>query len=261
MSTTTRRRAGVDRHLGRDLAGQLAELSLQRTNTRLTRVAGDGRAQRGLRQRDLVGAQPGQLDLARQQVALGDEDLLVLGVAVEADELHAVEQRRRDGVGDVGRGDEDDVAEVEVDLEVVVAERVVLCRVEHLEQRSRRVATPSAGAQLVDLVEQHDRVHRTGFDHRPGDAARLAADVGATVTADLGLVAHATQRHAHELATHRPGDGLAEAGLADTGRPDEGQHGTRLPWPWPSVGWMSRATRSLRTARNSTMRSFTSSRP
>src|SRR5256886_11991295 len=57
------------------------------------------------------------------------------------------------------------VGQVEVDLEVVVAERVVLRRVEPLEQRGRRVA-PVVAADLVDLVEQHDRVHR----------ARLAED-------------------------------------------------------------------------------------
>ena len=38
--------------------------------------------------------------------------------------------------------------QVEVELEVVVAERVVLRRVEHLEQRRGRVARPAAGASL-----------------------------------------------------------------------------------------------------------------
>ena len=84
-------------------------------------------------------------------------------------------------------------------------------------------------AELVDLVEQHDRVHRAGLDDRPGDAARLAADVGAAVAADLGLVADAAERDAHELAAHRPGDGLAEAGLADAWRADEREDGARLP--------------------------------
>ena len=122
---------------------------------------------------DLVGLERGELQLAGQQVALGDEHLLLVGVAVEADELHPVEQRRRDRVGDVGRGDEHDVAQVELDLQVVVAERVVLRRVEHLEQRRGGVAAPPAGAELVDLVEQDDRVHRPGLHDRPDDAARL----------------------------------------------------------------------------------------
>ena len=46
-------------------------------------------------------------------------------------------------------------------------------------------------------------------------------DVGAAVAADLGLVADAAERDADEPPAHRPGDRLAEAGLADSGRPDE----------------------------------------
>ena len=43
------------------------------------------------------------------------------------------------------------------------------------------------------------------------------------MTADLGLVAHAAERHAHELAAGRLGDRLAERGLADAGRADQAQ--------------------------------------
>jgi len=43
------------------------------------------------------------------------------------------------------------------------------------------------------------------------------------VTADLGLVTHAAERHPDELATRRLGDGLAERGLADAGGTDEAQ--------------------------------------
>ena len=85
-----------------------------------------------------------------------DVDLLVLGVAREADHFHAVEQRRRD-VQRVRRGDEHHVRQVEVDLDVVVAEGVVLLRVEHFEQRRRRIAA-EVRAHLVDLVEQEQRV-------------------------------------------------------------------------------------------------------
>ena len=46
---------------------------------------------------DVVGGQPVALELAGQQVVAGDGDLLVLGVAVEADDLQAVEQRAGDG--------------------------------------------------------------------------------------------------------------------------------------------------------------------
>src|SRR6185295_16691535 len=55
------------------------------------------------------------------------------------------------------------------------------------------------------------------------DLARHRADVRAAVPADLRLVAHAAERHAHELAVGRLRDRLAERGLADAGRADEAQ--------------------------------------
>ena len=46
------------------------------------------------------------------------------------------------------------------------------------------------------------------------------------MTSNLGLVPHASQRCAHELATHGPRDGLAERCLAHTRRPQEAEDGT-----------------------------------
>ena len=57
------------------------------------------------------------------------------------------------------------------------------------------------------------------------EAARQCADVGAAVAADLGLVADAAEAHAHELASERAGDRLAERRLADAGGPDEAEDG------------------------------------
>ena len=99
---------------------------------------------------------------------------------------------------------------------------MVLRRVQHLEQRRRRVAAP-VGADLVDLVEQDHRVHRAGVAQSPDEASRQRADVRPPVAADLGLVADAAERHAHELAAERTRDRLADRGLAGAGRADERQ--------------------------------------
>ena len=69
------------------------------------------------------------------------------------------------------------------------------------------------------------------------------------MTANLGLVAHAAERHAHELAAKRIGNGLGERRLADPGEAEKQRIG-----PFTS-GF------SLRTARYSRTRSFTFSRP
>ena len=112
--------------------------------------------------------------------------------------------------------------QVVVDLQVVVVEGRVLFRVQHLQQGAGRIAAP-VGAHLVDLVEQEEGVGGLGLLHRLDDLAGHRADVGAPVAADLGLVAHAAQRQAHELAPRRLGDRAAERGLADAGRADQAQ--------------------------------------
>ena len=149
--------------------------------------------------------------------------------------------------------DEQHARQVDVDLEVVIAERVVLRRIEHFEQRRRRIAL-EAGADLVDLVEHEHRVHRAGLLQRLHDAAGNRADVGAAVAADLGLVAHAAERDAHELAVHRARDRLAERRLADAGRADEAEDR-----PLDRADAVCCAF-SFCTARYSTMRSLTLSR-
>ena len=45
------------------------------------------------------------------------------------------------------------------------------------------------------------------------------------MTADLGLITHTTQRHAHELAIGGTRDALPQAGLAYAGRTDQAQDG------------------------------------
>ena len=116
--------------------------------------------------------------------------------------------------------------EVELNVEVVVAERVVLSRIEHLEQGRGWVTTP-VGADLVDLVQHDHRVHRPSVSQRPHQPPRKGADVGAAMTADLGLVTHAAERHANELAAGGPRNRFADRGLTGTRRPDQREDHSR----------------------------------
>ena len=106
----------------------------------------------------------------------------------------------------------------------MVDEGVVLLGVEHLEQRARRIA-PEVHAHLVHFVEQEQGIPHADLAHVLQDLAGHRADVGAPVAADLRLVAHAAQRHAHELAVGRARDRLAERGLAHAGGADQAQDG------------------------------------
>ena len=81
-----------------------------------------------------------RLELFAEQVALGDLDLFDLGIAADADDFQAVEQRRRQRVQHVGRGDEKHVAEIVFDAQIMILESVVLLGVEHFHQRGGRVA-------------------------------------------------------------------------------------------------------------------------
>ena len=55
------------------------------------------------------------------------------------------------------------------------------------------------------------------------DPAGQGGDISAAVAADLGLVVHAAQADADELAAQRLGDALAQRGLAGAGRPGEAE--------------------------------------
>ena len=70
----------------------------------------------------------------RDQVLARDLDLLVLGIAGDADDLHAVHERRRN-VERIRRRHEHHIGEIVIDLEIVIVEGVVLLGIENLEQR------------------------------------------------------------------------------------------------------------------------------
>ena len=126
------------------------------------------------------------------------------------------------GIEHVRGRQKEDFGEVERHVEVVIAKRIVLFGIEHFEQRRRRVAA-EIRAELVDLVQDEHRVLRLGAAQPLNDLARQRADVGAPMAADLGLVAHAAERHAHELAAERIGDGLGERRLADARRAEKAE--------------------------------------
>ena len=65
----------------------------------------------------------------------GDLLFLFLQVTGHLDQLHSVEQRPRHGVQAVGGCDEQHLTQVIIDIQIIVMERAVLFRVEHLKQR------------------------------------------------------------------------------------------------------------------------------
>ena len=148
--------------------------------------------QPGARKTDLLAAKAVFLHLLGHQETFGNVDLFVIDVAGEIKNLHTVAQRSGNLVGAVGRGNEHDIAQVEIDLQVVIVKAEVLLRVEHFQQRRAGVA-PEIHAELVDFVQHENGIVGAGLFEALDNAAGQCADVGAPVAPYLGLVPESTQ--------------------------------------------------------------------
>src|SRR5215218_8599125 len=107
----------------------------------------------------------------------------------------------------------------------MIAKRVVLLRIENLEQRRAWIAAVVV-AELVDLVEhQHGIVHSRAAN-RLDDPSRHRADVRAAMTAQLSFIAHATQRHSFKLPPQRARDRSTQRRLTHARRTNKENYRT-----------------------------------
>jgi hypothetical protein len=200
-----------------------ANLPLQVSDASLSCISLDDQPSRVRVDFDLFCRQSIGLALAANQIASRDLQLLLFGVARQADDLHPVQQRTWDGVEHIGGGQEHDPREIERNSQIVVAERRILFRVEYFQHRGRRIALDSA-THLVDFVEHHDAVARARFLDRLNDVAGKRADIGAPVAPDVRFIVNAAETDSHERPLHRSRDRLPERSLADAGRADEAEN-------------------------------------
>ena len=122
----------------RDLARERRDLALHVADTRLARVAANHQADRFIGEGDGLRRQSVVRDLLRDEVLLRDLELLLLGIARQLEHFHPVAQRRRNRVEHVRRRHKQHFRQIERHVEIMIAERVVLLRIEHLEQRRAR---------------------------------------------------------------------------------------------------------------------------
>src|SRR6185436_2899024 len=172
---------------------------------------------------DVLLLQAIRYDLSRQQILPRNGQLLVGQIPGDAQDFHPIAQRLGDPRQRIRGGDEQHLRKVVIDFEVVVVESRVLLRIEHFQQRRRRIAAEVL-AELVDFIEENYRIDHLGASHRLNDASRHRPDISAPVTADLGFVPYTTQRHAYELASEGTGDGPAKRSLADARRTNEAEN-------------------------------------
>ena len=147
-------------------------------------------------------------------------DLLLLRVTLQLDHFHPVAQSPWNRIEHVRRSDEQNAREIERNIQVVIAERRVLLRIEHFEQRRSRIA-PEIAAQLVHLIQHEHRVVRARAPQRLDHLPRHRSDVRTAMPADLRLIVHAAQRNPLELAPQRTRDRAAQRRLPHSRRSDE----------------------------------------
>ena len=153
------------------------------------------------------------------QILLDGEDmhLLLVRITGQTNHFHTVQQGSGDRIGGIGSGDKHDAAQVHRDLQEVIPEGAVLLAVQHLQQSGRRIAAVVA-AQLVDLIQQQQRIHGPAAADGLNDTAGHRADVRFAVAADVRLVTDAAQRQAGQLAVQRGGNRDSNGGLTNARR-------------------------------------------
>ena len=199
------------------LAHYLGNLLVKLANAALTGVRLNDRLQCLLRELHLALPDAMRLHQLGHKMAGGYLHLLFLYVSAHLDKLHTVEQGLRDGVEVVCRGNEHDLAEVVVDIEIIVVEGRVLLRIKDLQQCGGWVAL-EVGCNLVYLVEDEHRVRAACLPDVLYDTSAHGTDVGAAMTAYLSLVVQSAKRDAHILTVQSLGNGLAERRLAHSRR-------------------------------------------
>ena len=162
-------------------------------------------------------------ELLRNQITLGDLILLLRRVTAQEYELHAVAKRAGNRSHIVRRRNEDDLAQIDVEVEIVVPKCIVLLRIENLQQHRCRVA-PHASAHFVDFVEHHDRIHLLCIDKPLDNTTRHRTDIGTAVSAQFVDILETAKGDAHEFALQRLGNGVGKRRLSDTGRTCEAEN-------------------------------------
>ena len=169
------------------LAAEGADGSFKVTDACFSGVSCDDFLQERRSEADVSVLQAVSLFLSRHEVFLRDFQLLFFRVASEFDQFHTIEQGSRDGGDAVGRREEENLREIEGNVDVVIVESFVLFRIECFKQCRSRI-TAEIRADLVDFVQQHQRVVDADFADGFNEAAWHSTDVGAAVAADFSFI-------------------------------------------------------------------------
>ena len=130
------------------------------------------------------------LRLFRNQVAFSDLRFFAFGITRQIQDFQAVLQRGRNRVQHIRRRNEKHLRQIVINVEIMIAERGILFRVENFQKRGGRIAAKIL-AELINFVKQNHRIIRSGAFHQLHDLSRQRADISAAMPANLGFVVNA----------------------------------------------------------------------
>ena len=211
---------GPQRFLFDHLSRKLGDLPLQSTHARFLGVVTD-QVHEASSSSVSSAATNHSARSASATDTLADVELLAFRVSGQPNDLHAVEQRSRNVHG-VRGADEEHVGKIVVHLEIVIVERVVLLRVEHLQQAL--AGSPRTSIPILSTSSSRNSGFLTPPSTSSAGSCRAWSRCRYAGVREFRLRHDAAQRHANELRGWWHGDALAERGLADAGRSDQAQH-------------------------------------
>ena len=105
-----------------------------------------------IRELDLRWRDPVVFALLWQKMTFCDLKLFAFSVTGETENFEPVEQSRRDSVEHIRRRDKENVRQIVINVQIVVAKRIILFRIKYFEQGRRRVAAKIT-SELIDFVQ------------------------------------------------------------------------------------------------------------
>ena len=186
---------------------------VQSANTTFVRVLFNDRLQRRHGDLQMFACETGFIQVLGKEVALSDLDFFFQGVATDINDFHTVPKGRLDCAQIVARGQKHHLAQIVIQVEVIVVKSVVLFRVQDLEKGGRWIAV-MVSSKLVDFVEDEQRIARSGFFQVLQNATWHCANVCLAMSSDFGFVTKSAQAHSNILAAQGFGDASTQRGFS-----------------------------------------------
>ena len=164
------------------------------------------------------------LDCRRVKVLVQNVQLLDMRVARDLNDLHPVQDRRVQRAQIVRSAEEKHLRQVDSHVHVVICERMVLLRVQDLKQSGAGVTMSGPLSNLVDLIDEDDRVLDLGILQRLDDLARDSAYVGSSMALERAGISRTAKRDPDVLAAQGLSDMFANGRLSNTWRSNEAQN-------------------------------------